>query len=144
MFQIIFQVDHGASNDGYAAVDKISFDYTEAMRDCAILPPEADVKHTTPDPNTTPEGETFPDCDFDVDECGWLIDGYTEMKWFITNTIYLNDAGFDSPKEDFDGDFIYVNAVNGNNSATTIFATPMTERAPVEGCMNFYFSIQVK
>ena len=72
-----------------------------------------------------------------------MIDTYDDMLWYTTNAAELLALGLDSPKEDFDGKFIYVNALNGSKESSTIFGTPMVEKTTLQGCMNFHFSLNV-
>ena len=99
-----------------------------------------------PGPTTTSTpapSATFPDCKFEASTCGWVIDTYDAMRWYRTNTAELLGIGYDSPKEDYDEKFIYVNALNGSEGSSTIFGTPMVEKTTVEGCMKFHFSLNV-
>ena len=101
---------------------------------------------TGPGPTTSPTpapSATFPDCTFETGPCGWVVDTYDDMRWYTTNTAELLGLGYDSPKEDFKGNFIYVNALNGSQESSTIFGTPMVEKTTLEGCMNFHFSLNV-
>ena len=72
-----------------------------------------------------------------------MIDTYDAMRWYMTNTAELLGIGYDSPKEDYEERFIYVNALNGSEGSSTIFGTPMVEKTTVEGCMKFHFSLNV-
>ena len=62
----MFEVFHADNNKktGYAALDSIKF---ESSPECEIIPPAADPSQST----TTPP-ITFPDCQFEKDECGWV------------------------------------------------------------------------
>ena len=103
-----------------------------------------DITGPGPTTSSTPApSATFPDCTFETGECGWVIDTYDDMLWYTTNTAELLGLGLDSPKEDFDGNFIYVNAFNGSKESSTIFGTPMVEKTTLQGCMNFHFSLNV-
>ena len=124
---------------GYVAIDDFEFKFDG--QECTTQPEVANPTTTTT-PATTAPHETFPGCKFETDACGWFIDGATDMKWYITNTENLTSEGHDSPKNDFEGNFIYVNALKGEENSTTIFATEMKD-SPVEGCMEFFFNIYV-
>ena len=72
-----------------------------------------------------------------------MIDTNDAMRWYTTNTAELLGLGYDSPKQGHEDKFIYVNALNGSEGSSTLFGTPMVEKTTVEGCMKFYFSLNV-
>ena len=133
-------MEHGDSTDGFAAIDTLEFDYNPEALNCAILPHDADVHQPT---TTTAPQTGFPDCTFEEDSCGWFIDEFTDMKWFITNSSYLQNQGFDSPGQDIDGNFLYVNALKGNSTSRTEVSTPFIENNTVAACLIFQFNIKV-
>ena len=109
------------------------------------MPPNAVI--TTQPPSSTPAPATFPDCPFEDTTCGWDIDNTSNMKWIRTDTKTLEDKGWDHPKADYDGKFMYVRAKNGHGNETfndkTTLATPFME-SEVVGCLQFHFSIFVR
>ena len=134
--QLVFEVFH-ADNDkktGYAALDSIKF---ESSPECPTLPPSANPAQST----TAPPGLTFPDCQFEEDECGWVKEEEAVMKWRRTNKLELESEGLESPNYDDNGRFIYVGAAGPENGTTTL-GTPMGS-SPVEGCLTFHFSMTV-
>ena len=140
-FKILISAARSDKLLGYVAIDDFEFVFDGEY--CTIMPPEAAPgPGPTPTPSPAP-GASFPDCKFESDECGWVIDNFDAMKWYRTNAGELIGAGLDSPNEDKDGNFIYVSARNGSEGSSTIFATPMVEKSTVQGCMRFYFSLNV-
>ena len=140
-YKIVITAHRSNALLGYVAVDDFDFEFNG--EECTIMPENA--RPTTPtstSPTTSVPQGTFPDCKFEHDTCGWVINEFADMKWKITNTEELAQSGEDSPKGDFDGNFIYVNAATGNLSSNTILATEMREN-PVEGCLIFFFSLFV-
>ena len=71
---------------GYLAVD--DFIGASGMEKCDNLPPQSDPNHST-----TPPSPKFPDCDFEVDYCGWTngdnIDNATGRF------VFIRQRGFD-------------------------------------------------
>ena len=69
------------------------------------------------------------------------------MRWFISNSKSLSEAGLDAPKGDMEGSneakYMYVSGLNGTEDDFTDFETPMNENEEVEACMLFYFNIYV-
>ena len=129
--------------EGYAAIDSVAFDY-DTNEKCETLPPEADTRpDTTPTPTTThAPTNTFPNCNFNSNECGWVIDSFSSMKWMITDVNDLTDMGYDAPKYDYDQRFLYVSARDGNASDKTTLSTEMKSET-VSGCLKFHFNIFV-
>ena len=146
ILQIFFQVEHGTWNHGYAAVDNIIFNYgiDSAPDNCPTMPPNAVI--TTQPPSSTVPPANFPDCTFENGKCEWIVDNTSSMKWVRTDTKTLEDKGYDHPKADYDGMFMYVRAKNGHGNETfndkTTLATPMMDSVVV-GCLQFHFSIFV-
>ena len=133
----MFEVFHADNNKkaGYAALDTIKFDVSSG---CPTIPPTADPSQST----TSPPSLTFPDCQFEEDECGWVKEEEAVMKWRRTNKLELDGEGLESPNYDYKERFIYVGAA-GPANGTTSLATPMGS-SPVEGCLTFQFSMTVK
>ena len=130
----MFHADNNKKT-GYAALDSIKF---ESSPECEIIPPAADPSQST----TTTPPLTFPACQFEKDECGWVKEDGAVMKWRRTNKLELEGEGLDSPNYDYKGLFIYVGAA-GPENGTTSLATPMGT-SPVAGCLTFQFSMTVK
>ena len=129
---------------GFAALDAVSFNY-DLTEECPPQPTEAGITTPRPDSTTTPPpaGDKFPDCKFEGNTCGWVEDEFSNMKWMITNVADLTDEGiYDSPKEDYDGHFLYVSAKDGHDTDSTTLATRMLNTT-VTGCLQFYFNIYV-
>ena len=97
----MFEILHSQQNntkDGYAAIDSISFDYSEANT-CELLPPDADVKPT----DSPASGPT----DADFEECGWCEwsedSGLNSEENFVWNrTTGADQDGLTGPTEDWD------------------------------------------
>ena len=136
----MFQVERSAESSGFAAIDSIKFDYDPSMKDCSIMPPEAGVGSSTTTPTQPADG--FPDCKFEENECGWIIDTEDNMKWMITRNQDLADMGYEGPSEDWDGYFMYISARDGFADDISTLSTVMHPSA-VKGCMSFQFSILV-
>ena len=141
LLQLVFECTHGIENNGFGAIDNIVFDYSPAERNCEVLPPEAGITSSTASSPTQPS-DSFPDCNFDEDTCGWIVDAMADMKWMRTTVGNLNDMGYDGPNNDFDGYFMYVSAKDGYAGDSTTLLTPMMPTA-VKGCLTFHFSIYV-
>ena len=99
------------------------------------------LRHTTQSTTSFPS-TIFPDCQFEDDECGWLKDPVSAMKWERRTKEELDNEGLDGPKEGGEGYFMYVGAKAGTANETTTLATPMAE-APSSGCLTFSFSLAV-
>ena len=143
-FQLSFQVEHGYSHKGYAALDSVSFNYLPEFRECPVLPAEAGTSTTNTPYTTKPQG-SFSNCNFEVDKCGWIPDTYSKMAWFISTVKDLENMGYDGPKENCDGcqtHFMYVSAKDGNVSDVTTLSTDFMDEI-VTGCMEFQFNIFV-
>ena len=139
----MFECKHGDSTDGFAAIDSIFFDYSPAMSDCKVEPTEADTHPpTTTTTTTVPPGDKFPNCEFTEDECGWIVDTSSNMKWIRTTVKDLGDMGYDGPTEEHNGYFMYVSAKDGHEFDETTLSTPMKDSL-VKGCLTFWFSIHV-
>ena len=100
-YQVIFEILHSAQNntkDGYAAIDSISFDYSEA-NSCELLPPDADVKPTD-SPGSEPTGADFEECGW----CDWSEDsGLNSEENFVWNrTTGADQDGVTGPSLDYD------------------------------------------
>ena len=121
----------------YVAVDDFTFKFDPAK--CEFLPEVAKPSHTT---TTTTPGVQFPECTFEEDECGWVIDDDTAMKWKRTNSEELDNESLDGPVEAGQGYFMYVGAKDGGKNGTTTLTTPMADTAQA-GCMLFQFSLAV-
>ena len=120
------------------AVDDFQFKFDS--EGCEMIPP---VASPTPASSTTSfPSTTFPDCQFEDDECGWLKDQVSAMKWERRTKEELDNEGLDGPKEGGEGYFMYVGAKAGTANETTTLATPMAE-APSSGCLTFSFSLAV-
>ena len=130
----MFHADN-TETTGYAALDSIKF---ESRPECETLPPAADPGQST----TSTPPLTFPACQFEKDECGWVMEEGSVMKWRRTNKAELDGEGLDSPNYDNEGLFIYVGAA-GPENGTTSLATPMGQ-SPVAGCLTFQFSMTVR
>ena len=130
----MFHADNNKKT-GYAALDSIKF---ESSPECETIPPAADPSQST----TTTPPLTFPDCQFEEDECGWVKEEGAVMEWRRTNKLELDGEGLESPNYDYKGLFIYVGAA-GPKNGTTSLATPMGT-SPVAGCLTFQFSMTVK
>ena len=123
-------------------MDSIIF-YSDASHKCETLPPEADLRPVTTTSTTTNKPtNTFPNCNFESNECGWVIDSFSSMKWMITDVHDLTDMGYDAPKYDYDKRFLYVSARDGNASDMTTLSTEMKSEI-VSGCLKFHFNIYV-
>ena len=135
--QLVFEVFHADNKKktGYAALDSIKF---ESSPGCETIPPSAAPGQST----TTTPPLTFPDCQFEEDECGWVKEEEAAMKWRRTNKLELEADGLDSPNYDYKDNFIYVGAAGAKNG-TTRLATPMGT-SPVAGCLSFQFSMTVR
>ena len=136
----MFQVEHGDESTGFAAVDSIVFNYDPSMKDCKILPPQADVGSSST--TATQPADGFPDCKFEESECGWIIETNANMKWMRTRNEDLAEMGYDGPSEVWDGYFMYVSARDGYADDMSTLSTEMHPNA-VKGCMSFQFSIFV-
>ena len=121
----------------YVALDDFGFQYDPA--ECEILPIVAKPSHTT---TSSPGTVTFPDCPFEEDECGWVIDQDTAMKWKRTNKEELDNESLDGPVEENEGYFMYVGAKDGSKNGITSFATAMANTSQA-GCIHFQFSMSV-
>ena len=100
-FQVIFEILHSQYNntkDGYAAIDSISFDYTEE-NSCELLPPDANVKPTD-SPGSEPASADFEDCGW----CDWSEDsGLNSEENFVWNrTTGADQDGEFGPTHDYD------------------------------------------
>ena len=104
------------------------------------MPPEAGVGSSTTTPTQPADG--FPDCKFEENECGWIIDTEENMKWMRTRNQDLADMGYDGPSEEWDGYFMYVSARDGYAGDMSTMSTKVHSTA-VKGCMSFHFSIFV-
>ena len=138
--RLVVECQHGDSTEGYAAIDSIFFDYSQEMSDCKIEPPEAAVQQPTT--TTVLPDERFPDCEFTDNECGWIVDQTSNMKWMRTTNKDLGEMGYDGPSEEHNGYFMYVSAKDGYEFDETTLATPM-KNTLVKGCLTFWFSIFV-
>ena len=110
------------------------------MSNCKVEPPEAAVHQTTT--TTVSPNDRFPDCEFTENECGWIVDQTSNMKWMRTTNKDLSDMGYDGPSEEHSGYFMYVSAKDGHEFDETTLATPM-KNSLVKGCLTFWFSIFV-
>ena len=123
------------------AVD--DFQFTFDSEGCEMIPPVASPSPASS--TTTFPSNTFPDCQFEENECGWLPDEQSPMKWERRTKEELDNESLDGPEEAGEGYFMYVGAKEGGPNVTTILATPMdpTAAAPVSGCLRFQFSLAV-
>ena len=120
------------------AVDDFQFKFDS--EGCEMIPPVASPSPASS--TTTFPSNTFPDCQFEEDECGWLKDPVSAMKWERKTKEELDNESLDGPEEAGEGYFIYVGAKAGSANVTTTLATPMAA-APVSGCLRFQFSLAV-
>ena len=137
MFEFSFDFEKGV----FSRFDDFEFKF-DGM-ECTIMPESATPPTPTPGPTTTSPMFTLPDCNFETDACGWFIDEFTQMKWIISNTSSLQEQGLESPHSDFNGNFLYVNALKGNSSSKTIVASPFVDDGTVAACIKFRFNIKV-
>ena len=120
------------------AVDDFQFKFDS--EGCEIIPPVASPSPASS--TTTAPSNTFPDCQFEEDKCGWLEDPVSPMKWARTTKEELDNLSLDGPEEAGEGYFMYVGAKDGTANVTTTLATPMAE-TPASGCLRFQFSLAV-
>ena len=122
----------------YVAVDDFQFQFDS--EDCEMIPA---VASPTPSSSTTSSpSPSFPDCQFEEDECGWLKDPVAAMKWERKTKEELDNESLDGPEEAGEGYFMYVGAKEGTAGGTTTLATPMGTD-PATGCLSFQFSLAV-
>ena len=120
------------------AVD--DFQFTFDSEGCEMIPPVASPSPASS--TTTFPSNTFPDCQFEENECGWLPDEQSPMKWERRTKEELDNESLDGPEEAGEGYFMYVGAKEGTANGTTTLATPMAG-TPASGCLRFQFSMAV-
>ena len=140
-YKIVITAQRSEKLLGYVAIDDFEFKYDG--QECTTLPEIAIPPTPTAAPTTTQSLPTLPGCKFEEDTCGWFIDEFTPMQWVITNTKSLQDQEIEGPKSDFDGNFLFVNALKGNNTSKTILGSPFVENATVSACFKFRFNLKV-
>ena len=122
----------------YVAVDDFQFQFDS--EDCSMIPA---VASPSPASSTTSfPSPSFPSCQFEEDECGWLKDPVAAMKWERRTKEELDNEGMDGPAEAGEGYFMYVGAKEGSGNGTSTLATPLAD-TPSVGCLRFQFSLAV-
>ena len=155
-YKIVVTAVRGDKGEGYVAIDDFEFKVDEDI--CETIPVEAVPNPTNPPTDIpTDAPDKFPDCRFEEDTCGWVVDDSQSLVWMRTQVSDLTQMGYDAPKRDHDGNhvafkmyfptnffkgfFMYVSAKHGQEDDHPTIESP-TE-GEVSGCMIFYFSIFV-
>ena len=99
-YKLIVKASRGEEGDGYVGIDDFKFEMD--AKHCETFPAEAAVTPTsapTTQPTSATPSETFPDCDFNENECGWAVDDTQDLVWMRTRVQDLQEMGYDAPKE---------------------------------------------
>jgi hypothetical protein len=141
-FKIILTAVQGSGQGvEYVAVDDFMF-IIDSDGSCQTVPPAAVPTPPTAEPTqpTEPPHSQFTDCNFEKGMCGWNLDHSGQwMRWIRSDTENLINHGYDTPKEDHAGLYMYVAPLDGSSGDGATLETALGSEA--QGCMQFYFSL---